>query len=118
MLERTAELHGSQQELARLNDELERRVVERTRQLEEAHRQLLDASRQAGMAEVATNVLHNVGNVLNSVNVSASLVAESVQKSKVSGLARVVALLREHEHDLGTFIASDTQAADAARCKW
>ena len=38
--------------------------------LENLHRQLLDSSRQAGMAEVATNVLHNVGNVLNSLNVS------------------------------------------------
>ena len=41
-------------------------------ELERTHRQLVDASRQAGMAEVATSVLHNVGNVLNSVNVSAS----------------------------------------------
>ena len=32
------------------------------------------------MAEVATNVLHNVGNILNSVNISASLVAERVRQ--------------------------------------
>jgi len=33
-------------------------------QLEQAHKQLLETSRMAGMAEVATSVLHNVGNVL------------------------------------------------------
>jgi signal transduction histidine kinase len=71
--------------------------------------QLRDASRQAGMAEIATNVLHNVGNVLNSVNVSAQLVAEGARKSKAAGLGKVVALLREHEADLGAFVSSDAR---------
>jgi PAS domain S-box-containing protein len=75
--------------------------------LEQVHKQLLETSRQAGMAEIATNVLHNIGNVLNSVNVSASLVSDKVKKSKVSSVAKVVVLLREHEHDLGTFFISD-----------
>jgi hypothetical protein len=30
----------------------------------------VEVARKAGMAEVATGVLHNVGNVLNSINVS------------------------------------------------
>ena len=75
--------------------------------LEEAHRQLVDASRHAGMAEVATGVLHNVGNVLNSVNVSASLVADYVKKSKLGGLEKATTLLREHSADLGAFLTSD-----------
>lgn len=69
--------------------------------------QLRDASRQAGMADVATSVLHNVGNVLNSVNVSANLVADSVKRSRAPGLGRVVSLLQEHAGDLGAFIAQD-----------
>jgi PAS domain S-box-containing protein len=75
--------------------------------LQEAHKQLLDISRQAGMAEVATGVLHNVGNVLNSVNVSASLVVEDLKKSKMANLARVVALMYEHSADLGTYFTVD-----------
>ena len=47
-------------------------------ELEKLNKQLVDTSRQAGMAEVATGVLHNVGNVLNSVNVSASCSSPSV----------------------------------------
>jgi signal transduction histidine kinase len=69
--------------------------------------QLREASRQAGMAEIATNVLHNVGNVLNSVNISASLVADRVRKPRAAGLSKVVTLLREHETDLGTFVTAD-----------
>jgi signal transduction histidine kinase len=76
-------------------------------QLEELNRQLIETSRQAGMAEVASNVLHNVGNVLNSVNVSATLVSDGVKKSKATSLAKVVVLLNEHANDLGNFMTSD-----------
>jgi signal transduction histidine kinase len=59
------------------------------------------------MAEIATNVLHNVGNTLNSINVSTSLITDSVKKSRVANLARVVSLLEEHAADIGNFIAHD-----------
>jgi signal transduction histidine kinase len=77
---------------------------ERERKLQ---RQLRDASRQAGMAEIATNVLHNVGNVLNSVNISASLVGDSVKNSRAAGLGKVVALLQQHEANWETFVTAD-----------
>jgi len=78
--------------------------------LKETHRALLDASRQAGMAEVATSVLHNVGNVLNSVNISATVAAETVRRSCGSDVARIAALLQEHREDLPKFLAT-TQGA-------
>jgi signal transduction histidine kinase len=59
------------------------------------------------MAEVATGVLHNVGNVLNSVNVSASLLASGLRHAKVDSLARLSALLRAHAGDLGAFLTTD-----------
>ncbi len=89
--------------LAVVEDITERRLAEE--ELDRVHNQLLVASRQAGMAEVATNVLHNVGNVLNSVNVSASMVSERIRRSKCAGLARVAALLTEHAGELATFLA-------------
>jgi PAS domain S-box-containing protein len=82
-------------------------IKEAEAKLDQVHKQLLDTSRQAGMAEVATSVLHNVGNVLNSVNVASSCVADSLKKSKAANLSKVVALLREHETDLGDFITND-----------
>jgi two-component system NtrC family sensor kinase len=62
-------------------------------ELRETQAALLDAARRAGMAEVATNVLHNVGNVLNSVNVSAALIGGQLRASKANALDKVVALL-------------------------
>ena len=78
-----------------------------TQRLEDTHKELLQVSRQAGMAEVATGVLHNVGNVLNSVNVSASLIAEQLEKSKARNLSKVVGLMHEHAADLGAFFTVD-----------
>lgn len=75
--------------------------------LESLHRQLIEASRQAGMAEVATSVLHNVGNVLNSVNVSASVVEDRVKNSVAAKLEKIVALLRENETNLAHFLTQD-----------
>jgi PAS domain S-box-containing protein len=82
-------------------------IKEAEAKLEEVHRELLIASREAGMSEVATSVLHNVGNVLNSVNVSTSLVKQKVQLSKIASVARAGALLREHETDLAAFLTDD-----------
>src|SRR5438477_1901269 len=78
-------------------------------ELKKAQNELLEASRQAGRAEVATGVLHNVGNVLNSVNVASSCLAENLRKSKAASLSKVVALLREHEVDLGAFLTTDAK---------
>jgi signal transduction histidine kinase len=52
-------------------------------------------------------VLHNVGNTLNSVTVSTNLVAERARTLRVSRVAKVAALLREHAGNLGTFFTAD-----------
>jgi hypothetical protein len=80
-------------------------------QAEKTHKKLLAVSRSAGMAEVATNVLHNVGNVLNSVNVSATLVVDMAKNSQAPSLGKVVALLNEHVNDLGTFMTRNAKGA-------
>ncbi|WP_123407934.1 DAHL domain-containing protein [Pseudomonas frederiksbergensis] len=95
------------EELQTANERLEQRVEERTRELIEAERELVDAARMAGMAEIATNVLHNVGNVLNSVNVSADVIARRLSTSKTLGLGKAVKMINDHPHDLGQFMTHD-----------
>src|SRR5664280_564951 len=74
-----------------------------------ARQMLLEASRVAGMGEMATGVLHNVGNLLNSVNVSVNVLAESLHRSRVGSVARLSALLHEHAGDLGAFLTADAR---------
>ena len=76
---------------------------------ERLQQQLIDSSRQAGMAEMATGVLHNVGNVLNSVNVSARLLSDQLKQSSITRLAKASALLQDHATDLGAFLTTDAQ---------
>jgi len=94
--EKTLQLKAEIEERKQLETEKER-----------THKELMIASRQAGMAEVATGVLHNVGNVLNSVNVSTSILGEKVRASKTANIAKLSALLNEHEKDLGDFLLVD-----------
>ncbi len=101
--ERTADLTKANENL--LGEITERKQAEQ--KLEELHKQLLDTSRQAGMAEIASGVLHNVGNVLTSASVSVWLAAEKTRKSRVSGLAKATELMSQHADDLGTFITAD-----------
>jgi signal transduction histidine kinase len=61
------------------------------------------------MAELANGVLHNVGNVLNSVNVCVNVLLDRLRTSRASGLKRAVDLLREHEGDLADFLTRSPQ---------
>jgi C4-dicarboxylate-specific signal transduction histidine kinase len=102
-------LAASEERYRVLNSELEERVRQRAAELEELHKQLVATSRKAGMAEVATGVLHNVGNVLNSVNVSANLVRETLHSSEIGSFERVADLLRQHEKDIGDYVSTDAR---------
>ncbi|MGC3961008.1 MAG: two-component regulator propeller domain-containing protein [Verrucomicrobiota bacterium] len=99
-------------ELAATNHSLHNEIEERKRaeaEVERIHRQLVDASRQAGQAEVASSVLHNVGNVLNSVNVSTTVLTDRLRGLRLDNLSKAVQLLRENQPDLGRFLSEDAK---------
>lgn len=82
-----------------------RKKAEETLQI--AQKELLEASRLAGMAEIASGVLHNIGNGLNSVNTSAELVMERLENSRVANLGKIAGMLEEHRDDLDRFFTED-----------
>lgn len=102
-----SEINRMNQALQFSNEKLEERVESRTLQLREAQSELIATARQAGMAEIATNVLHNVGNVLNSVNISADLLSRKLRSSKTAGLSKVVQMMKDNKDELGHFIDHD-----------
>ena len=63
----------------------------------------------AGMAEVATGVLHNVGNVLNTVNLSVQSVQDRLESTRLGHLGQIVDLLQAHGTDLGMFLTDDSR---------
>jgi signal transduction histidine kinase len=92
---------------------VQRDISERKRveaELKALHQQLLQTARQAGMAEVATSVLHNVGNVLTSVVTSGSVAAPKVRNSKLPFLAKTAAMLQDNADNLPQFFDSNPKA--------
>jgi signal transduction histidine kinase len=75
--------------------------------LAEVNARLVEASRRAGMAEIATNVLHNVGNAFNSVNVSVTVVTEKLLASKIPRLRTAANLLNSHGPRLPLWLSED-----------
>jgi PAS domain S-box-containing protein len=80
---------------------------ETEQQLRQAQKELIETSRLAGIAEMATGVLHNIGNALNSVNTSASLASERLHAMKLPSIDRVVQLMVDQGDRLVDFFATD-----------
>jgi NO-binding membrane sensor protein with MHYT domain/signal transduction histidine kinase len=74
--------------------------------------QLQEASRHAGMAEIATGVLHSVGNVLNSLGVSAALLQARLRESRVGNVERAAKLIGAQGSRLGEFFDSDPRGRE------
>jgi signal transduction histidine kinase len=89
------------------NSTLRRQVKAQTSIIRRNEQELMKVSHQAGRAEVATAVLHNVGNVLNSVNVSALIAVDKLRESKTADVSLVAAMMTEHAADLGQFMTQN-----------
>ena len=100
------------QELETTNTSLHIEMSERKKaqaEREELHQQLVQASRQAGMADVASSVLHNVGNVLTSINVSTDILLKTLKKPMVGDVCRIASMFHEHQDNLQTFLTQDAK---------
>jgi signal transduction histidine kinase len=104
-----ATLASRQAELEATKGQVEAEVARQTSRLDMVSQELIATARRAGMAEIATGVLHNVGNVLNSVNVSTDLAMRKLHDSEVSTLLKVADLLQLHQSDLATFLTTDAR---------
>ena len=104
-----------EQELQDLNETLEDKVKERTVELEKLNEKIGDIARNSGMAEVASGVLHNVGNVLNSVNVSVSLIREQLMRTKAGNLNRLVEMMDSNRNNIAEFIEKDEKGKQIPR---
>jgi PAS domain S-box-containing protein len=77
--------------------------------LQESQLQLMETSRQIGLAEMATGLLHNIGNALNSITVSTDVAADKVRSSRTDNLSKAIALLQKQAAEPGHFLADDAK---------
>jgi signal transduction histidine kinase len=76
-------------------------------ELNRSNQELIKTARKAGMAEMAVDVLHNVGNVLNSVGVTAQDLKRKVGQSKMASLQPLIELMEHQGEKLPDYIAND-----------
>ncbi len=105
------EVRRAETALRRSNDELERRVEERTRELKQAQSHLMETARVVGMAEIATNILHEAGNALTSVVVDCDLLRRAVESSRVGRVKQVSELLEVRREGLADFLSRDSRGS-------
>lgn len=109
---KSLELYTAGEKLRETNTQLEREISNQIRsqqEREQLHLQLIDASRLAGMAEMATGVLHNVGNILNSVNISANVIQKQLLDTALSRLEKISDLMAEHEDGFADFVKTNSR---------
>ncbi|MBO1319880.1 response regulator [Acanthopleuribacter pedis] len=101
-------------------------LQKKNQQILDAQERLLEAAHDAGMAEIAANLLHNVGNAMASVKTSVSVLNDMIgQNQALRFYRRMVDLFREQQQagTLAEFFQSEratmvTQAWDRIEDTW
>jgi len=99
----------TQDELKDLNLHLEDKVKERTAELKSVQKELIETARAAGMAEVAINVLHNIGNVINSVSVANQDNYTLLKHSRLPALIKTNELISRNHEQIGDYLTVDAK---------
>lgn len=76
-------------------------------EIKELNNRIVSTARRAGMVEVATSILHNIGNILNSSNVSISMLKKGMSQSYQQKLAKIAEMLEQHKDNLADFLTND-----------
>lgn len=94
--------------MATVRDITERKKMQE--QIDEMNKRVLSSAKRAGMAEVVNTILHNMGNILNSANVSAGvLIDKTSQPDYVEKLKRIANLINEKSSQLSDYFIKDTK---------
>mgnify|MGYP002624335237 CR=1 FL=1 len=83
----------------------ERHRAEQEREI--YYQERLESSRRLGMAEVATAVLHNIGNLLNGLNVSTGLLAQRIQELPIKDVPKISQLFQANKDHIGNFLTDN-----------
>ncbi|MCU7837523.1 MAG: HAMP domain-containing protein [gamma proteobacterium symbiont of Taylorina sp.] len=105
--EKNKNLKITQDKLKDLNLHLEDKVKERTDKLNNVQQELVETARAAGMAEIAINVLHNIGNVINSVNVANQDNYALLKQSRLPALLKTNNLINSNHSTIGDYLTKD-----------
>lgn len=79
------------------------------------NKHLIDAARQAGMAEVAGSVLHSMGNVLNSLNISSEILQQKINSMSTTKISKLADLLNKNNGKEGNYFTETESGRDIVK---
>jgi PAS domain S-box-containing protein len=83
------------------------KLVLAQKEIEKQHEEMIKMAHQAGIAEFATNIMHNIGNVLNSVSVSSEHMISMLQNSKIQNFIKSNLLLETNKDNIAEFLSTN-----------
>jgi signal transduction histidine kinase len=89
------------------SDVLRDKLEQRTRELRAVQEIATKNAHAAGKSEIATNILHNIGNTINSVNVSAIEMERLLAEPHLKNLERALKLIEDNRDRLAEFLVND-----------
>ena len=75
--------------------------------LDNSYKKLVEHAQREGMADIAADILHNIGNILNSISVSAHMMENAVKNAPFEDVLKANKLLEVNMERLGDFIRND-----------
>ncbi|MCP4750524.1 MAG: GHKL domain-containing protein [Proteobacteria bacterium] len=109
ILKDISERKRAEDEIGKLNEQLAHRVEVSTVALKDAREELVQREHKTEMANITSETLHNVKNILNSIKTSSSLLRENLYSASIKGFRKANALLRENMDSLENFIANESK---------
>lgn len=77
------------------------------KKVEELNKQIILSARHVGRADIAASVLHNIGNMLNSVMTSADIISENTANECIERFEMVCNLIKSNSKNIGDFLEND-----------
>ncbi|MDZ7814734.1 MAG: ATP-binding protein [Planctomycetota bacterium] len=118
----TSEYDKLRESITRLREEMDVVLREHENELLISQNKLVAHAHSSGMAHVASEVLHNIGNAVNSINVRLKNISESIEREKLPSRLRRVADLYSENGDGETeqtaaagYMAALAEAVDKSR---
>lgn len=75
--------------------------------LDNSYKKLVEQAHRSGMAEIASGILHNVSNILNSISVSIHIIKELIHGAPIESLVKANRMLEENINHLDSFLGDD-----------
>lgn len=110
LTEANKQLHGNKEKIIALNQQLKEKVLNWAAKLKHAESEISNHEQRQELTNITTATLHNIKNLLNSINVSSEFAYRICSSQTMKGLHQANELLKSKIGSLYDYVTNDTSA--------